>query len=393
MNHFPRHKIFAATIRCFCVLLVVTAWPVSAPAQPKSASRWLFIFDLSPAMKKRLPATEAVLKNFFATSAEGRLQAGDEIGVWTYDQKMRAGQFPLVTWKPDQATALTTNLIDFLRAQKFAGNSQLATVQPALASVISDSERLTIIIFCDGDGDITTTPYASGINQNFLDGRAERRKNQQPFVVLIRTLSGKPIGCTVNYPPGAINIPLFLAPPAPTNAPPHRTVSHPVPPPVAVPDLVIVGTKVGTAAKTLPETASPVTKPTAVEPAKMVATNSAPASAPLEAAATNFNQPALISAPASQSPQPKPVNQVSNVIAAANPVATKTNATSAPAKVNPPALPVENQPDRRITVLIMAGGGLLTIGVVLVVVWLVRSGRQPRSSLITSSMQDDRRRK
>ena len=33
-------------------------------------------------MKKRLPATEAALKDIFATGAEGRLQAGDNIGVW-----------------------------------------------------------------------------------------------------------------------------------------------------------------------------------------------------------------------------------------------------------------------------------------------------------------------
>jgi hypothetical protein len=365
MNRPPRHKLFSAAAKALLgLLLAALLLPASALAQPKGPERWLFVFDLSSAMKKRLPATEEVLKNFLATGAEGRLQAGDNIGVWTFDQKLHAGQFPVTVWDSSQTMSLTTNLTAFLNSRVFTGDSQLATLEPLLGRVVADSERLTVVIFCDGESEITGTPYDRGISQNFLDGRAERKKSQQPFVVLIRTLSGKYIGCTVNFPPGDINIPLFLAPapPAPpTNPPPApRIVVSVKPAPVVVPDLIINGSTVnGTASP--PPPAPPVTNlPSATAP--------------------------IITAPPVSNPVPAPAP----VVAKTNPptaiITAPTNATNIAANAN-------GEPDQPARHLVLIGGGLLAVAVVVVLVLVFRPGRRPQSSLISSSMQDDPRRK
>ncbi len=363
MKHFHRQKLFSAVAKWLCVLLAVLALPLRAPAQPTSPQRWLFIFDLSSTMKKRLPATEEVLKNFFATSAEGRLQNGDNIGVWTYDQKTHGGQFPLAVWNPTTAMTLPTNLIAFLQSRPYTMSSQLASLQPALTGVITNSERLTIVIFCDGESDLTATPYDTGINQSFLDGRAERKKNSQPFVVLIRTLSGKYIGCTVNFPPGAINIPLFLQPAPPPNLPPP-VVSVPVkptPPPV-VPDLVIVGTHVNPATNSAPEIALPASNAVSLAPPKPIA------------------------APA---PRPTPVQPVVNH--PTPPPAAKVEAPPVPAMTNVVAASANNDADGMRLRKLLVGGGLFAA--IMLVIILLRRNRRPESSLITSSMQDDARRK
>ena len=366
MNQSPRQKLFSAAARWLCALLATLALPINGFAQPKSPERWLFVFDLSATMKKRLPATEEVLKNFFATGAEGRLQDGDNIGIWTYDQKMHGGQFPLVIWNPQQATPLTTNLIAFLRSRTFTGDSQMSVLRTSLTSVITNSERLTVVIFCDGESDLAATPYDHGINQSFLDGRAERKKSAQPFVVLIRTLSGKFIGCTVNFPPGAINIPLFLAPPPPTNLPPPVVVTPVVKPaPVVVPDLVIVGKQVSTAANPIPTT--PPLNPNLANSAApkdvpLMATNLPPVATPI--------QPHVIATP--------PI-KVEVPIAAA-----PTNSTN---------VPVTNASGSGTKHWLLVGGGGLAVVILLLVVWLVRPGRRSQSSLITSSMQDNPRRK
>lgn len=359
MNHFPRHKLFPVVAKWLCALLAALALPLNAPAQPTSPERWLLVFDLSPAMKKRLPATEDVLKNFFATSAEGRLQEGDSIGVWTFDEQFHTGQFPLVDWKSNQATALTTNLIGFLRSQKFTSAARLSALQPALASVVAGSERLTVVIFCAGESEITATPYDSGINQSFLDGQAERRKSQQPFVVLIRSLSGKYIGCTVNFPPGTINIPLFLAPPAPTNPPPAVAAVKVTP--AVIPSLVITGTNVGTVADAPPKISAPAIKPAPVETPKNIALATEPPAPKSLVLVANPIRPAVIA---------KPV------------IAPATNTVA-----------IRDEPDPRRRLLIIVSGGLLAAAIVLAVVLVVRPGRRPQSSLITSSMEDDPRRK
>ena len=406
MKPLPRHKFFAAAARWLCALLAALALPVNGFAQPKSPERWLFVFDLSPAMKKRLPATEEVLKTFFASRAGGRLQEGDNIGVWTYDQKMHAGQFPLAIWNPDQATTLTTNLAAFLRSRPFTKESQLAALQPVLSSVITNSERLTILIFCAGESDMTGTPYDRGINQNFLDSRLERKKNQQPFVVLIRTLSGKFIGCTVNFPPGMINIPRFLAPPPPpaTNAPaaalPQPAVVKPAPP--AVPDLVIIGTKVNG----MTNATAPVVPPATNLPPPLVIQKIAATPIVVPPAATPMVPPVL---PPTVTPVVTPI--VTHPVLVPAPVMANTNLpatnhVAAPLPVNPPTATVitptnipggnvstnaSSSPEKPTRHLILAGGGVLVVAIVLLVL-ILRPGRRSETSLISSSMQDDSRR-
>ena len=367
MNCFFRRRFFPAAARWLCALLAALALPMNAPAQPTSPQRWLFIFDLSPAMQKRLPATETALKEFFATAAGGQLQAGDSIGVWTFDQKLRTGQFPLVVWNPNYATALTTNLIGFLRAQKFILDSQPAALQPVLGNVVAGSERLTVVIFCDGQSEISATPFDSGINQNFQDSRAERKKNQQPFVVLIRTLAGKYLGCTVNYPPGAINLPPFPVPPPVT--PPTPVVATVKPAAMVVPDLVIVGTNVG--ATTSQPAATPKIVVAATNPAPALTSNIPPAKTVMPAS----NRVANVVFTRATNSVPPPV-PTSVVAPATNTAAVTNNLPPPPAR-------------RRIHFVV----GLLAGGAVLVVILIIRTSRRPRGSLISRSMQDDLPRK
>lgn len=419
MNHH-RPNLFAAARRWLLLGLAMLALPIAAPAQPAGPQRWLFVFDLSATMKKRLPATEDVLKNLLATGAGGRLQPGDYIGIWTYDSKLHAGQFPLVTWNPDQVTAIRTNLMAFLRTRSFSRSSQLAALQPPLDSVIAGSERLTVIIFCDGNSDISATPYDRGINQNFRDGQPERKKSGQPFVVVLRTAAGKYTGCTVNFPPGTINLPPFPAPPPPTNPPPPAPrITVPVKPPVVVPDLIITGTNQGPAAAPTPKSAPVAVAPASTSPpaagpiiVPAPGTNPAPATTP---AATNPVPPAAPATPAMTSPAPQPAAVASHaptpftnnpvpsqpatvtnppaIISATTPPPAKVETAPAATAANPPIANTQNDAAGQTRQLIYIGAGLLAAAAALIGVLLLRRQRRPQGSLISRSMADDPPRK
>lgn len=358
-KYFPHFAWWSALV------LVALLLPVSVSAQSDGPARWLFVFETSPTMQKRLPATEQALKNFFENVAGAQLHAGDSIGVWTCGQKLRTGEFPLVTWQPAETAALTGHLMSFLRAQKSSSDARLAVLQPLLDSVVADSTQFTAVIFCDGDSEITATPYDTGVNQTLLAGRAERKKNAQPFVVVLRSQAGKYIGCTVNFPPGTVNLPPFPPPPPPVTNPPPRIVAPVKPAPVAAPSLVIVGTNVS---GTLAELPAPVeTNLPSVEPMKNV---SEPIVAP------------LVTVPVA------PVKPL--IIHAVAPVPVKLAATNPSPIIAAPA--ASDNTDRETRRLFYIGVGLFVV-VIIVGVVIVRSRRQPQSSLITSSMQDDPRRK
>lgn len=323
------------------------------PAPQITDSRFLFIFDTSADMKKRLPAVQAEVNGLMSTGMGGQLRAGDSLGVWTFDQDLRTGQFPLQHWRPEDAVTIASSINKFVGKQHYANGTRFNALQPQLNQVIHDSGRLTALIFCDGEDEIKWTPYDAGINQVFQQRLAEQKRTRQPFVLVLRTQFGQYVGCTMNFPPGMVSVPEFPPPPAPPAPPPTPVIK----PPPTGPPLIIIGTKVKT--NWPPAPAPPL--PTNRSPAIQTNAVSAP--------------PASSFAPTNSTPV-TPMKLVpippSNPMASTNPVA-------------PP--PETSGPDHKGALAI--GGALLIAAGALAALAVFRSRRPDRGSLITRSMRKD----
>jgi hypothetical protein len=218
----------------FAVLLAVGSLIPPARAQLDGEraveNRFLLIFDTSAGMKKRVPMVQKALDNLFVTGLGGQLQDGDSIGVWTFDQDLRTGQFPLQYWAPDDAVMIASNLTAFVGKEHYVKTTRFDALQPLLNQVARNSDRLTVLIFCDGETAINGTPYDAGINQIFQQRQAAQKTARQPFIIVLRAQLGQYAGCTMDFPPAQVNFPEFPplppppAPPVPTNQPPPKRV-------------------------------------------------------------------------------------------------------------------------------------------------------------------------
>ncbi|MEI7807565.1 MAG: hypothetical protein WCJ07_03665 [Verrucomicrobiota bacterium] len=383
----PVPKKIATTARWLGAGLIALVLFLLPAAQAAQGSRWLLVFDTSSAMKKRLPATEVALKSFLASNGGGQIRAGDSVGVWTFDQQLHSGQFPLIHWSPANAGATASNLVAFIRQQRYTGNTSFATLQPLLGEIISHSERLTVVIFCNGLDDIKWTPYADGINQTFRQNQDERKNSRQPFALLLRTQQGKYIGCTVNFPPGGLTIPPFPPLPPPpaevsSNLPPLPASPAPKPLPPVVPSLVIVGTNYGTNLADIPATNSNP-PPTPDVSTNLVKAKNSPAPNP-EPIKNSAAHAGAIAKPAPQAARTPPAtNTEESKIAPPAKANATTNTTGTAAN------PDSNGPRERGRLPVI--GALLIVALGLLVFLLVRSRRREHGSLITASMDKDRR--
>jgi hypothetical protein len=363
MKLLSRSKLSRTTARWLLMALMLLA---SLPVRADLEERWLLVFDTSWAMKKRLPAVETAVKEMLATSIAGQLHEGDTMGVWTFDRQLHLGEFPLVTWQPGTAAVTASNLVTFLHKHRYKDETNLTVLQPVLGRVIDDSERLTIVIFFDGNGDINWTPYNDIINQKIRQNQAKQKEARQPFVLLLRTQFGKFVGSTVNLAPDGITIPSFPPPPNAakplfSSPPPVEPVAPPAPKPL--PSLVIVGTNVGT-------------NPAAHPPVAPV-TNVAPASGETNPAAVSATNPTVGNNAAQKVSRPAVTAPASNAPAIILPV---TNLPVTHTNVPVAATKARGGSSGR---LLMAIGVLVAVG--LVISFVTRS-RRPHSSLITDSM-------
>ncbi len=364
---------------------------LSASIHALAQERFLFVFDTSAAMKKRLPAVETELKVLFVSNLSNNLQSGDSVAVWTFGGKVHAGEFPLMNWQPANGMAVVTNMMDYVRKQDFWGETHFEPLQTMLDRVIAHSERLTIVIFCDGDGQIFGTPYDDGINESMGQAAEERKKHHQPELMILRTQRGKYVGATVTFPPSLPIVPPFPPPPVQEPAAPAPVpavpVSAPAPPEPSLPPLIIVGTSAGTditAVARFAATNQPV-RPKVFKPKPMVI-NPEPSSL----TATGAVVAALTTNPV-VSPVATPViSPATNLVAppAATPVAilSPTNATP----TNSMAGTVPGSLDSG-TKTLLAVGAVFFVAAAALVTFLVARKRRPRATLITSLMSDDPR--
>lgn len=310
------------------------------PPNQTVENRLLLVFDTSSAMKKCLPAAGAAVNQLFLSALSGQLQAGDTIGVWTFGAGTGAGQFPLQVWRPEDAATIASNINVFVGRQHFGNTTKFERLMPLVDNLVQDSERLTVLIFCDGDGQFSNTPYDAAVNNLFTTNQRAAKQAKQPFVIVLRSQRGQYVGCQISSPPSPITFPVFPPlplPPTPAPASVPTPIVPNLPPPT--PPLIIVGTNVGT---TLPP---PEPKPVP----KIIPTNP-----PVE---VSTNAASFISVPPT------------------NPVAvSRTNAVAPPEKSGAGKKPL------------LVGGILLVVAGVLIALVVFRARKPARGSLITRSM-------
>ena len=193
------------------LLATTPALPAADSTQP---ARFLLVFETSHALKKNLPAIEQEIAKLFAANFQYEIQSGDDLAVWTVDESLHTGGFPLASWTPTDAGMEAKQLDDFLDHQKFARHASLEALQPVLNRVVKNSERLTVIIFCDSQSRLTGTPYDSGVNGIITNAAAKYKGGVAPFILVLRSYQGEYLGCSVNR-TSTLSFPKFPPPPAP----------------------------------------------------------------------------------------------------------------------------------------------------------------------------------
>ncbi len=397
-------------------LLALTGVRAAAPPQ---ADRFLLVFETSHALKKNLPAIRATLDRLFSSNLQNEMRVNDDLAVWTVDERLHTDTFPLASWAPADAEAYSARLQDFLRRQRFPWHASLAALQPLLNRVMKDSDRLTVLIFCDSQSRLLGTPYDSGVNEIITNAVARVKGDQPMFVVVLRSDHGEYLGCSVNrslplnfpkFPPPPKPAPPPKVAPLPTAEPAAKVEPQPVPAVVVppVPALIIVGTNAGTNLSVLTNLApapAPVPAPkatvTANTPvANAMATKPPPAAAPASEVVTSAPAPKMVAAvpaqPASVSNPPAavpvlPTASAPALVAAAAPAVVTNQPPASPANTMAVSAPeTETASDTNSRWPLVLGGGLLAVAAGLVI-WLAARSRRPRGSLITSSLQDDPR--
>jgi hypothetical protein len=364
-----------------CASFAVTNVPPVVP------DRYLFVLDVSAPMRPRAQAVQQAVTSLLVSGFHGQIKDGDEIGIWTFNNQLHSGDFPLLSWKESERNDLTRKVLNFVSSLTYANETRFDQVRPDLLAVVKDSYRITVILVCDGDEVIQGTPFDLSIAKYFQENAAELKTRKAPIIIVMRGYKGQFIGHKISYPPWPLELPFFPAEPEPVKVP------EPVEPPKQEADATptdgllkgLATTNKGPIVYAEPLIVRGGDRPAREAALKPAPTNAMPAPAiPSNALAANV-----------ASGEGSPPQTRSNVASPATLPPSGSDETAV-TSVTPLATEAGEETSGTGKWLGLIGVGVIALVVVGAAAWFLR--RKPRStggtSLITRSMKDrgDRRR-
>src|SRR5215207_9508121 len=120
-------------------------------APPKRSNRYLIIVETSRSMEKRAEGTMKVVNDLLESGMGGKLQKGDTLGLWTFNEHLYAGRFPLQLWTPETHKNVAQKLWNYLKEQPYEKAASLEPVLAGMHAIINNSEVITVILISDGE--------------------------------------------------------------------------------------------------------------------------------------------------------------------------------------------------------------------------------------------------
>lgn len=388
------------------LMLLAPALPAQTNAPQQPSGRFLFVVDTSSAMRRRAPAVQKAVENLLRSSMSAQLRAGDTVGVWTFNEELYTGRFPLQRWSPELTETVASNVVAFLKAQPYQKQSHYEVVAPALERIVKDSYKLTVLLVTDGDEKITGTPFDRQIAGAFAEKFKEQQKARLPFITVLRVSRATYVNASVNLAPWPVEFPAFPPDPKIAGAPkPKPPEIQPAPRP-AVPPLMVIGQKpeltAGTNAPTTPTTPVKIEAPNlAVTPtpsqlnSSEIKSASAPILTPTPAEVGTKPAPGPVSEsvrlpPSTTLIEPAPV---ANPPEARSPAVANTtmNEVAPTNQTTPVALAIQPEPGFSRMGMVAIGVALVLLAGGLFFVMQRRARNAAHASLITRSMDRDRK--
>ena len=87
--------------------------------------RVLVIVETSAAMQKRAENIQKLVGETVSSGLGGDLRSGDTVGMWTFNDTLYSGQFPLQRWTKATRQRVAVTMVQFLQQQRFEKAARL----------------------------------------------------------------------------------------------------------------------------------------------------------------------------------------------------------------------------------------------------------------------------
>ncbi len=421
------------------IFIFILPWLLAASALAKTnapapeGNRFLFVVDTSLAMSRVEHGGRQAVFDLIYSGIFKQMRTGDTFGIWTFNDDVSAGLYPMQTWDPAQNLEQASAAGLFLKGQRYEHKARLDRAVAKIVALVKNVKNVNVLIVTEGEGSLAKTGLDKNLIAAYTQTVEESRATKTPVVTTLIaqrgeivswsvTLAGTPIklphAVAANevipmLAPARVGPPLVPAPkpaetvsvpvtpkPIPSNASPAVAIVPPAPPraivikqnppketvaPIAAkPESVGISTPTAIVSTPPPAVAPalPVTPAISkIEP--VVAKNETEKMEPAPAPALTVVPPSMTAKP---TPLPKIIPASATVAAREMSVANHETTSNAAPPALAPVLAVVPEPPTNPLHLLMVGGGLLIVGLSLVLFLVLRARSTYQPTFISRSI-------
>lgn len=365
------------------VLATAMAAPAKAPKPAPPGNRFLFVLETSVGMSRLEHGGRQAIFDLIYSGVEGRMRKGDTYGIWTFNEQVSAGFYPMQIWDGQRNLEHAGAAGRFLRTQKYEKEGHLTNLVNQLQTLLRVARDLNVFIATDGNTLVKGTPFDDEINTAYRASAVQVRYTSKPLITTLTARNGEFTSALVSLagerivlahlpPQTNETVEVAKAPPAPAT---NDVVASAPPKPVGK---VISISDVEAAAKAEREKATNTSAlkitteaaqsndaPAAAIDARPVAvkTNALPATNVVEQPVIVVPPPVSVT-PSNIAAAPRPTNAATSVVRA--PVAT-TNETPSKPEPLPAFVPAQIEVSARTARNDASGSGSLLSGNVMLI--------------------------
>jgi len=218
--------------------LQLAAFAASPPPKAKpygikparDGARFLFIVDTSASMKSIDAGTRQTVFDLLFSGIDGYMRTGDTFGVWTYNDQIGAGRYPMKVWDAEDAVDQASNATLFVREQEYTGDNRIEELMMKLSGVSRAATNVNVLLITDGDTKMQGTPVDREINSVYAQRNKERKAAKKPFITTLIVENGRIVNGFVTLAGEASYLPPRPAPAPAAVSPAPRAATNPVAP-------------------------------------------------------------------------------------------------------------------------------------------------------------------
>ena len=190
--------------------------------------RFLFVVETSSANRKLENGNRQAVFDLIVSGVSGQMRSGDTFGIWTFNDEVRAGEYPVTVWEEEHALDLAGHAAAFLQKQRYTKRSSPQVLVAELRRLSDRVGEFNVFVISTGQEAMTGTPFDANINAAYKALTKESTRSGKPMVTTFVVRKGRPIRSGVVLAGDRIVLP--ERPPSPPSNPPAAAPAAANPP-------------------------------------------------------------------------------------------------------------------------------------------------------------------